>query len=192
MKEHSFSQDLQDLAHNSSQNFVFTDSSSADSSVALPSPRQTLMRDGMAGIITGFMAIPLSAGICLMSDYPVMTGLYTVILAGVVSYLTSLVRPGNYTGMPGVAAGLAPALALGVASFGMENMPFVILITAIFQALIWHKRWERYLLQLVPPYLIEGLLAGVGLKIMLKFVPNLRVEDLTQEAFMVASLVLFL
>lgn len=159
--------------------------------VTLPSPRQSLLRDGMAGVITGFMAIPLSAGICLMSDYPVMTGLYTVILAGVVSYLTSLVRPGNHTGMPGVAAGLAPALALGVSTFGMENMPFVILMTALFQAFVWHKGWERYLLQLVPPYLIEGLLAGVGLKIMLKFVPNLWGEPVTQEALMFGSLALF-
>ena len=127
----------------------------------------------MAGIVTGVMAVPLTVGICLMSEYPIMTGLYTVIFAGIISFITYLFKPGNYTGMPGVAAGLAPALALGVHSFGMENMPFVIMLTAIFQVLVWKYRWERYILRVVPHYLVEGLLAGVGLKIALKFVPFL-------------------
>ncbi len=132
-----------------------------------------LKRDAMAGTITGLMAVPLTVGICLMSDYPVMTGLYTVIFAGVISFISYLFRPGNYTGMPGVAAGLAPALALGVSVFGHENMPFVILMTAVFQMLVWRFKWERFILQIVPHYLVEGLLAGVGLKIALKFVPFL-------------------
>lgn len=132
-----------------------------------------LKRDALAGTVTGFMAVPLTVGICLMSDYPVMTGLYTVIFAGLISFITYLFKPGNYTGMPGVAAGLAPALALGVHVFGMENMPFVIVLTSVFQAIVWRFRLERFILRIVPHYLVEGLLAGVGLKIALKFVPFL-------------------
>ncbi|MFY0653284.1 MAG: DUF4440 domain-containing protein [Cyclobacteriaceae bacterium] len=134
---------------------------------------KNIKRDALAGTVAGVMAVPLTVGICLMSDYPVMTGLYTVIFAGIISFVTYLFKPGNYTGMPGVAAGLAPALALGVHTFGMENMPFVILITAAFQAIVWKYRLERYILRIVPHYLVEGLLAGVGLKIALKFVPFL-------------------
>lgn len=134
---------------------------------------QYLRRDALAGTVAGVMAVPLTVGICLMSDYPVMTGLYTVIFAGIVSFITYLFKPGNYTGMPGVAAGLAPALALGVMTFGMENMPFVILLTSIFQMIVWRFRLEKYILRIVPHYLVEGLLAGVGLKIALKFVPFL-------------------
>jgi len=130
-------------------------------------------RDALAGTVTGIMAVPLSVGICLMSDYPVMAGLYTVIFAGIVSFITYLFKPGNYTGMPGVAAGLAPALALGVVTFGMENMPFVIFLTALFQMIVWRFGLEKYILRIVPHYLVEGLLAGVGLKIALKFVPFL-------------------
>jgi MFS superfamily sulfate permease-like transporter/ketosteroid isomerase-like protein len=52
-------------------------------------------------------------------------------------------------------------------------MPFVILLTASFQALAWKFHWERFILQIVPHYLVEGLLAGVGLKIAMKFVPFL-------------------
>jgi len=130
-------------------------------------------RDALAGVVTGIMAVPLTVGICLMSEYPVMTGLYTVIFAGLISFITYLFKPGNYTGMPGVAAGLAPVLALGIHTFGMENMPFVILLTATFQMLVWKFQWERFILRVVPHYLVEGLLAGVGLKIALKFVPFL-------------------
>ena len=130
-------------------------------------------RDALAGTVTGIMAVPLTVGICLMSDYPIMTGLYTVIFAGVISFITYLFKPGNYTGMPGVAAGLAPVLALGVHTFGMENMPFVILLTATFQMIVWRFRLERFILRVVPHYLVEGLLAGVGLKIALKFIPFL-------------------
>lgn len=134
---------------------------------------QYLKRDALAGTVAGVMAVPLTVGICLMSDYPVMTGLYTVIFAGIISFITYLFKPGNYTGMPGVAAGLAPALALGVMSFGIENMPFVIVLTSIFQMIVWKFKLEKYILRLVPHYLVEGLLAGVGLKIALKFVPFL-------------------
>lgn len=51
---------------------------------------QHIKRDALAGTVTGAMAVPLSIGICLLSDYPVMTGLYTVIFACLVSFTTYL------------------------------------------------------------------------------------------------------
>jgi xanthine/uracil/vitamin C permease (AzgA family) len=138
------------------------------------SPKVTgdvLRKDALAGTITGLMAIPLTIGICLMSEFPIQTGLITVVFACVISYVTSLFRPGNYVGVPGVAAGLAPVLALGVHHFGMQNMPFLIFLTSFFQMLVWKNKWERYILRAVPSFLVEGLLAGVGVKIALKFLP---------------------
>jgi len=126
-------------------------------------------RDLAAGIITGAMAIPLSVGIAMMSDYPIKVGLATVAFACLIGWINAWFRPGNYIGCPGIAAGLAPVLAVGVATFGLENMPFAIFLTAFFQAIIWKFNWQRYLLLAVPVYLVEGLLAGVGLKIALKF-----------------------
>ncbi|MDR4515039.1 hypothetical protein [Nitrosomonas sp.] len=40
-----------------------------------------LIRDVQAGIITGAMAIPLSVGIAIMSDYPIKVALATVVFA---------------------------------------------------------------------------------------------------------------
>jgi MFS superfamily sulfate permease-like transporter len=133
---------------------------------------ETLKRDAPAGVITGLMAIPLTVGICLMSTYPIQTGLATVICACVVSFVCYLFRPGNHVGVPGVAAGLAPVLAMGVHKFGMENMPWLVFLTATFQMLVWRFELAGYLLKAVPPFLIEGLLAGVGLKIAIKFLPH--------------------
>lgn len=126
-------------------------------------------RDAAAGLITGTMAIPLSVGIAMMSAYPIKAGLATVVFASLVGWIFSWFKPGNYIGSPGIAAGLAPVLALGVANFGVQNMAFCIFLTAVMQAIIWKCNWQKYLLVAVPIYLVEGLLAGVGLKIFLKF-----------------------
>lgn len=130
-------------------------------------------RDIQAGVITATMAIPLSIGIALMSDYPIQIGLATVAFASFIGFIFAWFRPGNFIGAPGIAAGLAPILAMGVASFGIENMAFIIFATATFQAIIWKFNWQRYLLMAVPTYLVEGLLAGIGIKIALKFLPFL-------------------
>ncbi|MCH9645853.1 MAG: SulP family inorganic anion transporter [Proteobacteria bacterium] len=132
-----------------------------------------LVHDIQAGVITATMAIPLSIGIALMSDYPIQVGLATVAFASFIGFIFAWFRPGNFIGAPGIAAGLAPILAMGVATFGIENMAFIIFMTATFQAIIWKFNWQRYLLQAVPTYLVEGLLAGIGLKIALKFLPFL-------------------
>ena len=135
--------------------------------------KEYALRDVQAGVITATMAIPLSIGIALMSDYPIQVGLATVAFASFIGFLFAWFRPGNFIGAPGIAAGLAPILAMGVATFGIENMAFIIFMTATFQALIWKFNWQRYLLMAVPTYLVEGLLAGIGLKIALKFLPFL-------------------
>lgn len=127
------------------------------------------VRDLQAGIITGAMAIPLTAGIALMSNYPIKVALATVVFACFIGWINAWFRPGNFIGAPGVAAGLAPVLALGVASFGMENMAFVVFLTALMQAIIWKFDLQKYILLAVPEYLVEGLLAGVGLKIAINF-----------------------
>jgi MFS superfamily sulfate permease-like transporter len=126
-------------------------------------------RDFAAGLIAGSMAIPLTVGIAMMSEYPIKVGLATVAFACFIGWINAWFKPGNYIGCPGIAAGLAPVLAVGVATFGLENMAFAIFLTAFFQAIIWKFNWQRYILAAVPVYLVEGLLAGVGLKIALKF-----------------------
>lgn len=135
--------------------------------------KEYAVRDVQAGVITATMAIPLSIGIALMSDYPIQVGLATVAFASFIGFLFAWFRPGNFIGAPGIAAGLAPILAMGVATFGIENMAFIVFMTATFQAIIWKLNWQRYLLMAVPGYLVEGLLAGIGLKIALKFLPFL-------------------
>ena len=161
MQSHTESRPSSSGQHNESGTVILPGSAAFQSQYAL--------RDTAAGLITGAMAIPLSIGIAIMSDYPIKVGLATVAFACLVGWINAWFRPGNFIGAPGIAAGLAPVLALGVASFGIQNMAFCIFLTAFMQAIIWHFNWQRYLLIAVPVYLVEGLLAGVGLKILLKF-----------------------
>ena len=145
-----------------------------------------LARDLQAGIVTGVMAIPLSIGIAMMSDYPIRVGLATVAFACYIGWIAAWFRPGNFTGTPGIAAGLAPVLALGVATFGMQNMAFLVFLTSLMQAVIWKYNWQQYLLQAVPTYLVEGLLAGIGLRIALKFLTftyEIPEAEVTQGVF---------
>ena len=100
-------------------------------------------RDIAAGLIAGSMAIPLSVGIAMMSEYPIKVGLATVAFACFIGWINAWFRPGNYIGCPGIAAGLAPVLAVGVSSFGLENMAFAVLLTATIQAIIWKFNWQR-------------------------------------------------
>lgn len=159
----------------------------------------TVRRDASAGVITGLMALPLTIGICLMSEFPIVVGIATVVSACIISFIVSFFRPGNFVGVPGVAAGLAPVLASAVHLFGMENMPILIFITTAFQFVIWHFNLQKFIIRIVPPYLVEGLMAGIGLKIALKFLPNTYLEgarwfsngQLTLIALSVVSLVVF-
>ena len=182
----------------SSQSSISTDGSTQSSASCQELTRiesaafqgQYVGRDIAAGLITGVMAIPLSVGIAIMSDYPIKVGLATVAFACLIGWINAWIKPGNFIGCPGIAAGLAPVLAMGVASFGMENMAFVIFLTAVMQAVIWRFNWLRYILLAVPAYLVEGLLAGIGLKIALKFFAftyEIPAELVTAETFFNAS-----
>lgn len=81
--------------------------------------------------------MPLTVGICLRSEYPIKTGLLTVLFACVIGFITFLFRLGNYVGALSVAAGIAPVLAMTIHRFGMENMPFLIFCTSVMQAIAW-------------------------------------------------------
>ncbi len=151
---------------------------------------QYFARDLQAGIITGVMAVALSIGIAIMSEYPIRVGLATVAFASFIAWITAWFRPGNYIGSPGIAAGLAPILALGVATFGIQNMAFIVFLTASMQAVIWKFNLQRFILKAVPNYLVEGLLAGIGLKIALKFLEfayEIPAEQVAEGVFLNAA-----
>src|SRR5688572_28682925 len=62
-------------------------------------------------------------------------------------------------------------LAVAIQTYVMENMPWLVLLPASLQAVVWRYDLAKYILKAVPHFLIEGVLAGVGLKIAMKFLP---------------------
>ena len=57
-------------------------------------------RDVAAGLIAGSMAIPLTVGIAMMSEYPIKVGLATVAFACFIGWINAWFKPGNYIGCP--------------------------------------------------------------------------------------------
>ena len=68
---------------------------------------QCFLRDTVAGLIVGVMAILLSIGIVTMSDYPIRVGLATIAFVCLVGWINAWFKPGNSIGALGIAAGLA-------------------------------------------------------------------------------------
>ena len=56
---------------------------------------QYFFRDTAAGLITGAMAIPLTIGIAIMSNYPIKVGLATVAFASLIGWINAWFKPGN-------------------------------------------------------------------------------------------------
>ena len=92
-------------------------------SLNLSNTFQHLRRDALAGTVAGAMAVPLTAGICLMSDYPIMTGMYTVIFACIVGFITYLFKPGNYVGTPASPPASPPPSPWGSRRLGTKTCP---------------------------------------------------------------------
>ncbi len=57
---------------------------------------QYVGRNIAAGLITGVMAIPLSVGIAMMSDYPIKVVLATIAFACLIGWINAWIRPGDY------------------------------------------------------------------------------------------------
>ena len=83
--------------------------------------KKYLWADLQAGVITATMAIPLSIGIALMSDYPIQVGLATVAFAALIGFLFAWFRPGNYIGAPGIPLDLLQSLHLELRSLALRT-----------------------------------------------------------------------
>ncbi|MEO6823192.1 MAG: hypothetical protein ABI167_00395 [Nitrosospira sp.] len=82
-----------------------------------------LARDFQAGIICGAMAIPLSTGIAMMSEYPIKVALATVVFACFIGWFNAFFKPGNYIGVPGVRRGSRPPWLWGFPASGSKIWP---------------------------------------------------------------------
>jgi len=133
--------------------------------------------DATSGFIVFLLAMPLSLGIAKASDFPPLMGLLTAIIGGLfVSFFA-----GSRLTIKGPAAGLIVILVGGVAEFGGGEQGWHLLLGAavvagLVQILFGLFKWGK-LVDFFPLSAVHGMLAAIGIIIILKQVPVLLNDD---------------
>src|SRR5262245_16817923 len=136
-----------------------------------------LRHDILSGIVVSLVSLPLSSGIAIASGVPPIYGLISAIIAGLIFPLIG----GAYVTIAGPAAGLAPALmavmiALGGAGDadhvgpGYQYLIVVIFMVGIVQIILSLAKLARFA-AIIPVSVVEGMLASIGLLIIVKQLP---------------------
>lgn len=122
----------------------------------------------ISGIIVFLIALPLCLGIAQASGAPPFSG----IMAGVVGGLVVGVLSGSRLSVTGPAAGLTAIVLVAVSSLGrFEIFLCAVMVAGALQLILG---WARAgaISHFIPHPVIEGMLAGIGLTIILKLIPD--------------------
>lgn len=124
--------------------------------------------DVPAGIVVFLIALPLCLGIAVASGAPLISG----VVAGVVGGLVVGALSGSQLMVSGPAAGLTPVVLLGIQQVGgFERLLPAIVLAGILQLLLSGLR-AGVIAYYVPSSVIKGMLAGIGLTLILKQLPH--------------------
>lgn len=138
---------------------------------------QHLRSDVPAGIVVFFVAVPLCLGIALASGAPLFSGLIAGIVGGIVVGALS----GSSLGVSGPAAGLAVIVASAIEKLGsFEAFLVAVVLGGVIQIALGAAR-AGVLAYFFPSAVIKGMLAGIGLLIILKQIPHAIGWDVVPE-----------
>lgn len=121
-----------------------------------------LSRNFAASIVVFLVAVPLSLGIALASDAPIIAGLIGAIIGGIVTEMFS----GAPLQVSGPAAGLTVVVAGLVHQFGSETMCAITACAGVVQLVFGFLRIGRGTL-VIAPAVVHGMLTGIGISITL-------------------------
>lgn len=124
-------------------------------------------KDLPAGLVVFLVAMPLCLGIALASGAPLFSGIIAGVVGGVV--VTSFSN--SALGVSGPAAGLVAIVIAALANLGFEAFLLAVVIAGIFQILLGLVR-AGIIAYYFPASVIKGMLAGIGLIIILKQIPH--------------------
>lgn len=134
---------------------------------------KNLAADGPAGIVTFLVALPLCLGIALASGAPLFSGVLAGVIGGVVIGLLS----GSSTSVSGPAAGLAAIVVTQIESLGgFDKFLLATFMAGALQVVLGLIK-AGYLALFFPTSVVKGLLAAIGILLILKQLPHLVGHD---------------
>jgi MFS superfamily sulfate permease-like transporter len=140
-------------------------------------PRLALAADISAGLVVFLVALPLCLGIALASGAPLLSGVVAGIIGGVVVSLVS----SSAVSVSGPAAGLAVIVATAIQALGsFEAFLLAVVVAGVAQigfGLVKAGRIANY----VPNSVIKGMIAAIGVVIILKQIPHALGRDKAYE-----------
>ena len=141
----------------------------------------SLKYDLPAGLVVFLVALPLCLGISLASGAAPITG----VLAGIVGGLVVGFFSGSNLGVSGPAAGLAAIVQQYISHEAMtyESFLIVIILSGIFQIILGYVK-AGVIADYFPSNVIKGMLAAIGILLVLKQIPHAFGDDKDAEGEM--------
>ncbi|HMF19393.1 MAG TPA: SulP family inorganic anion transporter, partial [Gemmataceae bacterium] len=141
--------------------------------MAQPNGSATWRRDLTAGLIVFLVALPLCLGVALASGAPLLSG----VIAGVVGGILVGFLSGSHTSVSGPATGLSTVVAAQIASLGsFESFLLAVVLAGLIQVGLGIAR-AGFIAAFVPSSVIKGLLAAIGVLLILKQAPHVVGHD---------------
>jgi MFS superfamily sulfate permease-like transporter len=113
-------------------------------------------------LVVFLVALPLCVGVAVGSGAPAELGIIT----GIVGGLVAGVLPGSSLQVSGPAAGLTVIVADAVARHGLPALGVIVIGAGLFQLLLGALRLGTWF-QAISPSVVQGMLAGIGLSLIL-------------------------
>ncbi len=130
-------------------------------------------QDLPASVVVFLVALPLCLGIAIASGAPPVAGLIAGVIGGMVVGASS----GSALGVSGPAAGLTAIVATGIVELGgFEALLAATVAAGIIQVALGFVR-AGIIAYYFPSSVIKGMLAGIGIIIILKQIPHALGDD---------------
>lgn len=140
----------------------------------------TFFKDLSAGIVVFLVALPLCLGVALASNAPLFSG----VLAGIVGGILVGILSGSHTSVSGPAAGLTAIVAAQIGKLGTFDTFLVAVVLAGVIQIIMGLCRAGFIAAFFPSSVIKGLLAAIGVILILKQIPHVLGHDPDPEGDM--------
>lgn len=129
---------------------------------------KNLKKDLPAGLVVFLVALPLCLGIAMASGAPLFAGILTGIIGGIVVSSIS----GSQLSVTGPAAGLTVIVFSAIASLGSYQTFLLAVVLAGFLQIIFGFLKAGIIANYFPSSVIDGMLAAIGIILILKQLPH--------------------